>query len=141
MNSYLNPSDFSVIESFRYCCRRTFGVKRLILYILVLATALLSANARAVPAFARQTGQNCLACHAGGQFPELTPYGRLFKLTGYTIGKRSIPLAIMGVFGSTNVKGPAPTGPGHTEDDGTLTFDTGSLFIAGKITDKSGLFA
>ena len=141
MNSYLKLSNFSVVELFRHCCRRIFGIKRPILYLLVFATALLSTNARAVPAFARQTGQNCLACHAGGQFPELTPYGRLFKLTGYTIGKRSIPLAIMGVFGSTNVKGPAATGPGHTATDGTLTFDTGSLFIAGKITDKSGLFA
>lgn len=40
----------------------------------------------ALPVFARQTGQNCVACHAGGQFPELTSYGRLFKLTGYICG-------------------------------------------------------
>jgi cytochrome c553 len=40
----------------------------------------------ALPVFARQTGQNCVACHAGGQFPELTSYGRLFKLTGYMWG-------------------------------------------------------
>ncbi|MHB1676406.1 MAG: cytochrome C [Sulfuriferula sp.] len=112
-----------------------------ILAVAVLAATLLSGNAQAVPAFARQTGQNCLACHAGGQFPELTPYGRLFKLTGYTIGKRSIPLAVMGVFGSTNGKGPTSTGPGHTGSDGSLTFYTGSLFVAGKITDNSGVFA
>ena len=36
-------------------------------------------------AFARQTGQECIACHVS--FPGLTPYGRYFKLTGYTIGK------------------------------------------------------
>ena len=41
--------------------------------------------AQALPVFNRQTGQNCVACHAGGQFPELTPYGRMFKMTGYTI--------------------------------------------------------
>ena len=35
-----------------------------------------------MPAFARQTGQECIACHVS--FPELTPYGRYFKLTGYT---------------------------------------------------------
>jgi hypothetical protein len=40
-------------------------------------------TAHAVPAFARQTGQNCVACHVS--FPELTPYGRWFKLSGYTI--------------------------------------------------------
>ena len=117
-----------------------FGVKQTILYTLVLATALLSGNAQAVPAFARQTGHNCLACHAGGQFPELTPYGRLFKLTGYTIGIRTIPLALTGVVGAYNQKGPTPTGPGHTASDGTLTLDNLSLFIAGKITDKSGVF-
>jgi hypothetical protein len=53
-----------------------------------LLAALASIPAHALPAFNRQTGQNCVACHAGGQFPELTPYGRLFKLTGYTIGER-----------------------------------------------------
>ena len=42
-------------------------------------------QANAVPSFARQTGQECIACHVS--FPELTPYGRYFKLTGYTIGK------------------------------------------------------
>ncbi len=141
MNSYPTQLDCAAVKLFRYCCRRLFGVKPFIIYTLLLTTALLSVNARAVPAFARQTGQNCLACHAGGQFPELTPYGRLFKLTGYTIGKRSIPLAVMGVFGASTVKGAPTTGAGHTANDGTLTFDTGSLFVAGKITDKSGLFA
>ena len=42
----------------------------------------------AVPSYARQTGQECVACHVS--FPELTPYGRYFKLTGYTIGKTAI---------------------------------------------------
>ena len=59
--------------------------------------ALLPSTANALPSYARQTGQNCVACHAGGQFPELTPYGRLFKLTGYTTGERALPLSVMGV--------------------------------------------
>src|SRR5438094_6013816 len=54
-----------------------------------------------VPAFARQTEQQCIACHVS--FPELTPYGRYFKLSGYTLGKAAIsseglhhvPLAVM----------------------------------------------
>ena len=65
---------------------------------ILLMAALAACPARALPLFARQTGQNCVACHAGGQFPELTPYGRLFKLTGYTIGERELPLAVMGVY-------------------------------------------
>ena len=99
----------------------------------------------ALPAFARQTGQNCLACHAGGQFPELTPYGRLFKLTGYTLGSRSIPLSVMAVLDYTKVSKPKDsTGVKDTADfykNGTAIFDVGSVFLAGKITDNLGLFA
>jgi len=41
-------------------------------------------TASAVPSYARQTGQPCATCHTA--FPELTPYGRQFKLGGYTAG-------------------------------------------------------
>jgi hypothetical protein len=44
----------------------------------------LSQPAQAVPSFARQTGQPCGTCHT--DYPGLTPYGRLFKLNGYTTG-------------------------------------------------------
>lgn len=40
--------------------------------------------ATALPSFARQTGQPCGTCHT--DFPALTPYGRRFKLLGYTTG-------------------------------------------------------
>jgi hypothetical protein len=40
--------------------------------------------ARALPSFARQTGQPCGTCHT--DFPGLTPFGRQFKLGGYTAG-------------------------------------------------------
>ena len=40
-------------------------------------------SAQAVPSFARQTGMACEACHT--VFPELTPFGRRFKLNAYTI--------------------------------------------------------
>jgi hypothetical protein len=39
---------------------------------------------RAVPAFARQTGASCSACHFQ-HFPGLTAYGRIFKSSGYTL--------------------------------------------------------
>src|ERR1700681_2745843 len=41
-------------------------------------------TAQALPSFARQTGQPCGTCHT--DFPALTPYGRRFKLLGYTAG-------------------------------------------------------
>ena len=37
--------------------------------------------ASATPGFARQTGISCQACHT--VFPELTPFGRKFKLNAY----------------------------------------------------------
>src|SRR5216684_3279215 len=46
-----------------------------------IALTLGAPSAQALPSYARQTGQECAACHNG--FPELTPYGRLFKLNAY----------------------------------------------------------
>ena len=53
---------------------------------LIGAASLTSTRpARAVPAFAQQTGHPCKSCHVGGFGPELTPHGREFKLSGYTM--------------------------------------------------------
>jgi len=93
----------------------------------------------ALPAYARQTGQNCIACHAGGQFPELTPYGRLFKLTGYTIGTRNIPISAMAVASYTKSANPSAD-PAFAKDAVAL-FQTGSVFLAGKVTENVGVFA
>ena len=43
------------------------------------------------PTFARQTKLSCAVCHLGG-FPQLSRFGRLFKLNGYTLSHlESIP--------------------------------------------------
>jgi hypothetical protein len=106
------------------------------------ATLLQAAPARAIPVFNRQTGQNCVACHAGGQFPELTPYGRYFKLLGYTIGERTFPISAMAVASSSRVADTRKSDdPGADfQKNGTLIFATASLFLAGKITDTVGSF-
>lgn len=110
---------------------------------LLLSCAGIAQNAWAVPSYNRQTGQNCVACHAGGQFPELTPYGRMFKLTGYTIGTRALPLAAMGVVSynkTANTSDPAGDARADFPKDGNVIFSTGSVFLAGKITDMLGAF-
>lgn len=112
-----------------------------LLGLLFASAALFSGEAAAVPAFARQTGQNCVACHAGGQFPELTPYGRMFKLTGYTIGSRAVPLSAMGLLGYTKTRNTTGEDPADFPKDGALTFQAGSLFLAGKLTDNVGVMA
>ena len=66
-------------------------------------------KAHALPSFARQTGQKCEACHVSGSWPQLTPWGRYFKLAGYTAGKKLIdkegvnyvPVGVLGQVGLT----------------------------------------
>lgn len=116
---------------------RLLGVVKLALGLMTVFTILVPLDAQALPSFARQTGQNCVACHAGGQFPELTPYGRMFKMTGYTIGQRTVPLSVMGVANYANIANP----PDGTAKNAEAVFATGSLFLAGKVTDNIGAFA
>jgi hypothetical protein len=63
---------------------RKFSVGIFCAVTLVALTFATSDPAQAVPSFARQTGQPCGTCHT--DFPGLTPFGRLFKLNGYTMG-------------------------------------------------------
>lgn len=69
---------------------RVFGSCRLLVAaaVLVVLVGFLTIGfappAQALPSFARQTGQPCGTCHT--DFPALTPYGRRFKLLGYTAG-------------------------------------------------------
>lgn len=108
--------------------------------LVVVAQALtFPLAAHALPAFARQTGQQCATCHAGGQFPELTSFGRTFKMTGYAIGSRTVPLSAMGV--ASFAKSSSPSEDEAFAKDAVALFQTGSVFVAGKITDKSGIFA
>lgn len=111
-------------------------IEALALGLMAVFTILVPLDAQAVPSFARQTGQNCVACHAGGQFPELTPYGRMFKMTGYTIGERTVPLSVMWVVNYANIA----NAPADTPKNAEAVFATGSLFLAGKITDNIGAF-
>lgn len=115
---------------------------RAVAALFLALAALLPGVARAIPLFARQTGQNCVACHEGGQFPELTQYGRLFKMTGYTLGERTVPLAAMVTASLSKVantsKSEDPSADFQKNKD--VIFATSSLFTGGKITDKLGAF-
>ena len=122
------------------------SVSKLLWIIAVLAAVFIASlpqAAIALPLFARQTGQSCIACHAGGQFPELTPYGRLFKLTGYTMGERTVPISLMGVLSNSRVADTSKSDdPGADFQKNRQTiFATGSLFLGGKITDNIGALA
>src|SRR5450759_2199260 len=89
-----------------------------------------------VPSFSRQTGLACSACHY--QFPQLTPFGRMFKLNGYTLtGLPTIPaLAAMVVTGLTQTSRAHPGA-----QNGTVSFPQQlSIFPAGQIPPHVGIF-
>jgi hypothetical protein len=120
-------------------------VSKLMWITSILATVLISSlpqAAMALPLFARQTGQNCMACHAGGQFPELTPYGRMFKLTGFTMGQRTVPVSVMGSISNSRVADTSKSDDPSADfqKNGQTVFATGSLFLGGKVTDNIGAF-
>lgn len=99
--------------------------------------------AAALPVFAEQTGRNCAACHVGGFGPQLTPFGREFKLGGYTLRlHKSIPLSAMAVASYVHTRRAQDEPP--TQDakrNNNLSFDEGSIFLAGGIGSHLGGFA
>lgn len=98
--------------------------------------------ARAVPAFAEQTGQPCKACHVGGFGPELTTFGREFKLGGYTLrAHSSIPLSAMAIASWTHTKKDQVPPPEHFNRNDNLALDQASLFVAGGVGSHFGGFA
>lgn len=123
------------------------NVRGRVLWALGAAAALLLSAlqpARAVPSFASQTGQPCTACHIGAFGPQLTPFGRAFKISGYTLNggqgaAAHIPLSAM-LYGSfTNTTQGQPTPPAaHFADNSNPALDQISLFVAGRFNDYAG---
>ena len=117
------------------------------------AISALLAGAR-VPSYSRQTKLACTACHYG--FPQLTPFGRMFKLNGYTMtGLPAItaqkdsasrlqlslpPIGPLSVMAITSVTSLATARPG-TQATTTQFPQQLSLFAAGAISDKMGIFS
>ena len=111
--------------------------------VLVFGAALVFHRpAAAVPAFAEQTGRNCAACHVGGFGPELTSFGREFKLGGYTLRMHSsVPLSAMAITSWTHTKKDQDPPPEHLNRNNNLVLDQASLFVAGGIGSHFGGFA
>ncbi len=106
-----------------------------------------------IPSFSRQTGLACSACHTA--FPQLTPFGRQFKLDGYTMmgGEQKVeakkkdggtslqlgvipPLSFMlqSAYSVVNTKVP-------DTQNGDLQFPQEfSVFVGGEIAPKLGSF-
>jgi hypothetical protein len=120
----------------------------------------LSGTAGAVPSYARQTGVACQGCHT--VFPELTPFGRSFKLNAYQIDNlpqvqgitqskdyelllnQVPPLSFMFQTSYTKTKTALPDNTlttGESAQNGQLLFpQQASLFYAGRIAPNLGAF-
>jgi len=111
----------------------------------LLALLLSPATSHAVPAFARQTHQPCTACHIGGFGPQLTPFGRQFKMMGYTLSVGSdtkIPLSLMVVETYTHTS-KAQTSPPADQfnTNNNVELQQASIFVAGRLADNLGILA
>jgi hypothetical protein len=121
--------------------------------------ALAPSVADAVPGFARQTGLSCQACHT--VFPELTPFGRQFKLNAYVFtnikqlqaineqSQRTLalsefpPISVQLQASNTTLGKPLPDAgvPGDLSQKNQTEFPQAlSLFYTGKISDNLGAF-
>ena len=121
------------------------------------AALAVSMSAQAVPSFSRQTGMPCSACHT--VFPQLTAFGREFKLNGYTLtGIKQIqksgaagnlklneipPLSAMLQAGWTHVaNNQANDANGDAGNNNAANFPQQlSLFYAGEISPHMGIFS
>jgi len=122
------------------------------LFVIVWFVILYLPSARAVPSYSRQTGLPCASCHYAP--PELTPFGRTFKLEGYTFTTKpavtdenkghnaalqlleAFPLSIIFDTSFTATKSPQPG-----SQNGNFQFpQAASLFLAGAWTSHVGSF-
>jgi hypothetical protein len=132
-------------------------IQKVSIFQLLLSLALAAPVAQGVPSFARQTGMACEACHT--VFPELTHFGRMFKVNGYTLDNlkqvRDIdatkqemlslatlpPLAVMVQISDTWLNSPLPdsTDAHARSQASTVGFPQQlSLFYAGKVAPHVG---
>ena len=93
----------------------------------------LTTSAYAVPSYAAQTGQPCSSCHVGGFGPQLTPFGREFKLGAYSMraGKATVPLSVMAIASYLRTHEPQSGLPGNFHSNDNVALDEVGLFLAG----------
>lgn len=127
-------------------------LSRKVLAFSLLCSSLLwvTPSANAVPSMARQTGYACSRCHT--VFPELTAFGRQFKLGAYTMSSdkwdartliERLPVAAALQISQTNTSNTAAGGamPEDFENDRQLILQTLALYYGGRITKHSGALA
>jgi hypothetical protein len=121
-------------------------------FFLLVGVGLITlvSNSYAIPAFARQMGISCNACHSQNCFPALNRFGRSFKASGFTMigiqktvtdDKNDKFLSITDTLNlSLNVKiGYARNSDPSASSDINIPQDLGFM-IAGRVADNVGIF-
>ncbi len=114
--------------------------------LLVLSTLFAMQTAHAIPAFAEQTGQPCSQCHVGAFGPQLKPYGRDFKLYGYTAsdGEKHLPgVALTLQTGYTHTADPQNDNSanlGLKANDNLVLDQQISAYFGGRLGKELGAF-
>ena len=105
------------------------------LSLLFFSAVLFPSMAHAVPSFARQTGMGCTACHTA--YPQLTAFGREFKLNGYVLSNEQSklpPLAVMLMPSFTHTaEGQAPSAAKDFGKNNNFALTQASFFYAGRL--------
>jgi hypothetical protein len=139
----------AVVPSGNAILMKAVGPMLVIAWLLIVSKP----EARAVPSYSRQTGLPCATCHYAP--PELTAFGRKFKLEGYTFTTKAevsdekkdhnaalklleaFPLSVVFDTSFTATKSPQPA-----TQNGNFQFPQDvSLFLAGAWGSHVGSFA
>ena len=113
-----------------------------------ICLVLILPSAHAVPSFARQTGLSCNVCHSNP--PELTAFGRNFKLKGYVLANTTatdkigttkdlllskyIPLSVMVLLSNTSFEANQPA----TQNNAAGFPQQLSIFLGGGFASHFG---
>src|SRR5215469_12384341 len=117
--------------------RKDRGGAPISIFVFALLTVLVALPrvASAVPSFATQTGLPCAQCHVMAFGPQLTEYGRQFKLNGYTFQKEGglkIPLSATAIVSYTSLSKEAPMLSPYS-DKANLDLQQVNVYFAGRI--------
>ena len=120
-------------------------------FVICSVLGLMARTALAVPSFARQTGLSCNVCHRNP--PELTAFGRNFKLKGYSLSSiaasdkvgtapdlrlsKFMPISAMVLLSNTAFQANQP----GTQNNASGFPQQASLFLAGSFASHFGGFA
>src|SRR5881394_378155 len=129
------------------------SVSRFVTLFVAVVLAMSGSRAHAVPSYARELQVPCAACHT--MFPQLTAFGRQFKLNGYMLGETGKgvvakdeqgretlaldafpPLSVMLTTAFTSLSRSVP----DVQNNSVQLPQEASLFVGGRIAPGLGTF-